>query len=610
VACAVALLARPVHATWSIAIADRHTKEVAVGTVTCLNDFDLLAIVPVVVMGKGAAAVQAAGDFDGQRRPVIYSGFQSLTDPDDIFDQLAVIAGHQSRQYGIADTLGRTLTFTGADNSQWAGGVTGEIGSMAYAIQGNILAGACVVPAIEQAVRNTPGDIPARLMAGMLAAGSQGGDGRCSCSPVNPTLCGCPPASFDKPGHIGGMIVARIGDSDDGMCDENGCADGGYYMRLNVAFESNSDPDPVDQLQDLFNAWRAALDGRPDAIQSTADLDSPSLLADGVSTASLAIHLSDWQGLPPDVTIESVTVTHAPDSDGICSIGSVVDQGGGTYTVGVTAGLTTGLDRLRIVVDDGIRNVTLMPAVEICVGPATLPLLARDASGLDANRAAAFAVPTGATANSTAIRVTLSEMYVTDGPDPLANCPVRTGLPDLSQLSGEVRWLGPPAEFSEQTLPPMLNLIAAPLQCCPHIRDWSQSALASEFGGDADVSVLYAYGAEIVPCSSYDLEFVASGLTETSCAVRVPTGKWGDVVAPFRTVGQPNFLDINALVNKYKGIAYPAAPKKAYAKLSGNVLSFGQQINFEDIGSAVRAYKTIPYAEAGPAVGACSDPCP
>ncbi len=34
------------HATWSICITDSSTKEVAVGTVTCLNQFDLLSLVP------------------------------------------------------------------------------------------------------------------------------------------------------------------------------------------------------------------------------------------------------------------------------------------------------------------------------------------------------------------------------------------------------------------------------------------------------------------------------------------------------------------------------------------------------------------------------------
>ncbi|MEW6251203.1 MAG: DUF1028 domain-containing protein, partial [Planctomycetota bacterium] len=165
-ATAAALLGTPAAlATWSIVIADSETKEVAVGTVTCLNNYDLLAIVPVVVVGKGAAACQASGDFDGQRRPIIFQQLRLGTPPDQILQMLAAISGHSSRQYGIADTQDRMLTYTGPNCYQWAGGVVGRQGTMVYAIQGNILAGGCVVPAIERAVLDTPGDIPAKLMA-------------------------------------------------------------------------------------------------------------------------------------------------------------------------------------------------------------------------------------------------------------------------------------------------------------------------------------------------------------------------------------------------------------------------------------------------------------
>lgn len=255
------LLAAPhAAATWSIVIVDVVSGEVAVGTVTCLDQFDLLAIVPVVVVGKGGAAVQAAGDFDGVRRPIIFQGLTDGTPLQEIFAQLETISGHESRQYGIVNRAGEKLTFSGDENFQWAGGVTGSQCTLAYAIQGNILAGGCVVPAIEQALRETEGDIPDRLMAGMQAARVQGGDGRCSCSPSNPTGCGCPPPGFAKSGHIGGMIVARLGDVDDPVCKASGCADGDYFMRLNVAFQSATDPDPVIQLQAQFDAWRAGVD--------------------------------------------------------------------------------------------------------------------------------------------------------------------------------------------------------------------------------------------------------------------------------------------------------------------------------------------------------------
>ena len=349
------------HGTWSIVIADSDTKEIAVGTVTCLTNFDLLALVPVVVVGKGGAAVQAAGDFNGIRRPVIFEHLMLGTPPEEILALLAQISGHQSRQYGIADTQDRMITFTGASTFQWAGGVIGMQGTMVYAIQGNILAGACVVPAIEQAVLKTNGDIPAKLMAGMQAARLMGGDGRCSCSPNNPTSCGCPPPNFIKSGHIGAMVVARIGDTDDSLCNAGGCADGDYFMKFNVPFQAPGDPDPVIQLQNMFDDWRADLVGRPDAVQSVVVFDPEPIPPNGVAMTTMQITLLDWGGEPITQPINSLDVSHAPDSAGLSTIGKPVDNGDGTFWVPITAGTRPGVDRFIVEVDDGIRPVTLTP---------------------------------------------------------------------------------------------------------------------------------------------------------------------------------------------------------------------------------------------------------
>ena len=350
------------HGTWSIVIADSETKEVAVGTVTCLTNFDLLALVPVVVVGKGGAAVQAAGDFDGIRRPIIFEHLMLGTSPEEILVLLAAIPGHQSRQYGIADTQARMITFTGSSTFQWAGGVIGTQGTMVYAIQGNILAGACVVPAIEQAVLETDGDIPAKLMAGMQAARLMGGDGRCSCSPNNPTGCGCPPLDFLKSGHIGAMVVARIGDPDDRRCNASGCADGGYFMKFNVPFQAPGKPDPVIQLQNMFDDWRADLVGRPDAVQSVVVFDPEPIPPNGVAMTTMQITLLDWQGKPITQPINALAVSHAPDSAGLSMIGKPVDNGNGTFSVPITAGTSPGVDRFIVQVDDGIgRPVTLAP---------------------------------------------------------------------------------------------------------------------------------------------------------------------------------------------------------------------------------------------------------
>ncbi len=124
----------------------------------------------------------------------------------------------------------------------------------------------------------------------------------------------------------------------------------------------NQDPDPVFQLEDMFDAWRADLEGRPDALQSvvTFEPSGPDL--------DLVVELRDWQLLPISTPILSVTATHAANSAGIMTIGSVIDEGGGFYRIPLTSGVGDGLDVIEIVVDDGIRTVTLIPRPSICHG--------------------------------------------------------------------------------------------------------------------------------------------------------------------------------------------------------------------------------------------------
>ena len=358
---AVGVLSTAAGATWSITITDSRTGEVAVGTVTCLTNFDLLNLVPVIVVGKGAAAVQSAGDFDGIRRPIIFNGFISGRSPQEILTLLEAVPGHQQRQYGITDTNGDMVSFTGSSNGSWAGSIVGTDGTISYAIQGNVLAGRCVLPAIENAILNTVGDIPAKLMAGMQAAKINGGDGRCSCSNIVPDGCGCPPPNFNKSGHIGGMVVARVGDIDDPVCDANGCTNGQYLMRLNVPFQVFNAPDPVDQLQALFDDWRAGLVGRPDAIESTVEFDPGFIAPNGISTSTMQISLLDWQGLPVTVPIQSVLVQHGAASAGLSTIGAVVDNGGGSISVTLTSGTGPGTDAFIVTVDDGTGTIVLAP---------------------------------------------------------------------------------------------------------------------------------------------------------------------------------------------------------------------------------------------------------
>ncbi len=356
------------NATWSICLADTETREVAMGTVTCLQGLDLMARVPVIAVERGAGAVQALGDAHGSRRPIIFNGFLDQDDPADILVSLEGVPGHSDRQYGMADTRGRTLTFSGVDTNDWKGGVTGRIGTLVYAIQGNILVGECVVLAIEDAIRSTQGDIPEKLLAGMVAARDAGGDGRCSCLPNDPMSCGCPPETFEKSGHIGGLAVARVGDPESIICNDIGCAAGDYYIRERFHRLYEDDPDPVDLMEVWFAFRRNHLIGEPDAVHSLSSFAPAAVPSDGMTVTTLTITWLDWADNPITVPINSFVIEHAPNSAGISTIGTPVDNGDGTFTVPMTAGTCVGLDRFRITVDYGDKPVTMMPDPKLPVG--------------------------------------------------------------------------------------------------------------------------------------------------------------------------------------------------------------------------------------------------
>jgi len=276
-----------------------------------------------------------------------------------IVDQLVLVANSHLHQHGVAEsTLATAATQTGAGNGAYASGVTGSFGSVRYAIQGNVLTGSPVIDAAEAAFLSTPGDLPAKTIAAMEAARSMGGDGRCSCSPTDPTGCGSPPPMFNKSADIGFFIVARYGDTDDPLCDNNGCADGDYFMDLNVAFQTASDPDPVFQLQGLFDSARSGLVGRPDAIASTIDFER---VVGTPNEWTMTVELRDWPGDLLGHGSTAVTVVHAPESDQVTTVGAIVNAGDGRYLVSLTESGPPGVDVFVITADDGVRPVVLPP---------------------------------------------------------------------------------------------------------------------------------------------------------------------------------------------------------------------------------------------------------
>lgn len=363
----LSLLTAALNATWSIILVDLRTGEIAIASATCLTGFDLQHDACVIVVGRGAAAAQSFVDVTGANRALIFAQLQAGTPPQQILQLLAQQdSSHQSRQYGIVDVQGRAVAFTGTGAGAFAGQVTGQVGTIWYAIQGNVLTGSPVVTLAEQAVRNTPGDLAEKLMAAMEASRLMGGDGRCSCNPGNAQGCGSPPATFTKSADVGYMIVARPGDSDGTCSAATGCANGRYFLNLNIAGQQSIDPDPVLQLRSRFLNWRLAHVLRPDHFRSTATVDPAQLLDDGQTQGVLLIALRDWRGVPLPFGGAQITVVAEPGGPAL-AIGAPIDHGDGTYSVPIGPAAVAGTVRLRVTVHDGVDPVQLAPSPEVQV---------------------------------------------------------------------------------------------------------------------------------------------------------------------------------------------------------------------------------------------------
>ena len=364
------VLAPTAAATWSIVVVNAVTGEVAVGTATCLTNLNLRHSVPVIVVGKGAAAAQSLLDLSAVNRTKIEQAFLAgVQTPTEILEELKKEASFNLRQYGIVSMNGAPVTFTGKQAGAAASGVTGSVGDYVYAIQGNLLTGDEVVMAAEAAFVSTNGDLAERMMASMQAARAMGGDGRCSCAPNNATGCGAPPANFTKSAHIGTMIVARVGDEDKTCNATKGCARGTYYMLLNVANARAGDPDPVEQLQGKYDAWRLKWIDRADAVHSRVS-SVQALPADGTTQRTVTVSLRDIDDVPLTGGGAILSITTADGQPALTTVGPVTDHGDGTYSFSLTAGTAPGTDTYAIEVDGGFaKTTTLYPYLSVRSDP-------------------------------------------------------------------------------------------------------------------------------------------------------------------------------------------------------------------------------------------------
>ncbi len=352
----------PVFATWSIVVFDTQTQEVGVASATCLSNeqvpgIDLLSELAVIVVGQGGGSAQSALDASGERRGIIDSGIRAGMSSQEIVAQLVTLPNTGINQHGVVGANESSETHTGAATFPHAAGVANNAGDLYYAIQGNVLAGVQVVTMTEQTLLNTAGDLADKMMASMETARDFGGDGRCSC-PGGPDAdsCGSPPPPFDKSAHVGFLTLSRFGDVDDTVCDSTGCADGEYYLNINIAAQPAAADDPVNQMREQFDVFRTGLLNRPDAIQSQVSFIE---VSEGVL---LTLELRDHTGQPLLNGVDNVNIEHAPGSAGNFTIGLVQDNNDGSYSSVLSAtAANNGDDIFLITIQDMARVIVIPP---------------------------------------------------------------------------------------------------------------------------------------------------------------------------------------------------------------------------------------------------------
>ena len=162
-----------IHAgTFSIVAAEPATGEV--GCAVQSKYFAIGAVTPWVRAGVGAVATQAMGVVarNGER---VLDALASNVDPAVALDQaLADDADRELRQLGAVAADGRAAAFTGGNCVEWAG----HLVEQGFAVQGNMLASADVLPAMRRTFLETKAPLPERMMAALEAAQAAGGDRR------------------------------------------------------------------------------------------------------------------------------------------------------------------------------------------------------------------------------------------------------------------------------------------------------------------------------------------------------------------------------------------------------------------------------------------------
>lgn len=219
--------------TFSIVAVDPETGQVGTAGASCLDDSDIaggVSIIGDLIPGKGAINTQSYWHPTNQQNARIR--MESGDSPEEIMSWLEAndIQGTPLvRQYGAADFdengNPRSAAYTGSECFDYKNHIIGEN----YAIQGNILLGQEILDSMQTRFLAENGSLAEKLMAALQGANVPGADTRCASQFTSSE------SSFIK--------VAQIDDDPDSL-----------YLDI-VVGSTPFGSEPIDALQDLFDAW-------------------------------------------------------------------------------------------------------------------------------------------------------------------------------------------------------------------------------------------------------------------------------------------------------------------------------------------------------------------
>lgn len=179
-------VASPASATYSVLAVDKASGEMGGFSISCISTHLSLS---EVVRLSDAHIIAAQGYFFEAGRDEVVLQLQRGEPPSVALaralapgvDPPSASSGPTFRQYAALTLGGVSAQHSGSDLLPFAGHLSGEVGTITYAIQGNVLTESAVLDRLEEGFLEVGTDIPERLIAALRTlAASGGGDARCA----------------------------------------------------------------------------------------------------------------------------------------------------------------------------------------------------------------------------------------------------------------------------------------------------------------------------------------------------------------------------------------------------------------------------------------------